>query len=55
MHEKPPLMVGVKCYTKWENLGALDIKKLVSENIVKIDECLEVEDIDENKFTNYEG
>jgi hypothetical protein len=34
MKEKPPKMVGEKCYSKWESLETLNLKKLLSQKLI---------------------
>ena len=48
MFEKPPKMVGDKCYNRWVSLDAINIQNLINKKLITIDETLEIEDIDES-------
>lgn len=54
MHEPLPRSVGDRCLKTWNEIGALDIKKLVDKGIYVIDDALYIEDF-ETKPKTYEG
>jgi hypothetical protein len=43
MHEPLPLAVGKKCLQSWNEIGPLDIKRLVDNGICTIDQNLTIE------------
>ena len=55
MFEKPPKMVGDKCFNKWSSLEPLNIKDLILKKLITLDDSLDIEEIEENKTTNFEG
>ena len=46
MDEKIPLSVGKRCLKTYEEIGPLDLKKLVDKGIYVIDDSHYIEDIE---------